>query len=804
MKLAIVIPWFGRELKGGAEQHAWQVASRLARRGHAVEVLTTCCRSHQEDWSTNHLSPGLSHEPEGFSVRRFPVDPREKAAFDAVNAHLLSLDLASLRPGVAPISSTDSAIFTRELIKSARLLEFIHAEKESFDAFIFLPYLYGLVLEGINIVGPAAALQPCLHDEAYAYLPEVAEAFRAAGLVLFISEGEQELALRLFGPGIWHKSHLAGAGIEAEGAQSPPNVTAPKSSSRSEKFLLYLGRKDAGKNVPLLVNAFARFRRVRPNSPLRLILAGHGRVDLNGCREYAIDLGLVSDEEKQRLLRECSALVQPSQNESFSRVMMEAWLHGKPVAAHSQCLATAIAVQRSGGGWVAENESDWARLLTEIDRLPETALLKLGAQGKQYAAEMADWEAVIDRYEAALASHKAANPPWPARGGRVRGPAINQFLPNLAHGDAISNEAIFIRDQLRDLGFHSEIYVQYIDPRVADECHQFTAERVEASDAAIYHHSIGTEITPHLIAFAGPKCLIYHNITPGQFFEAFRPEFAQILYKGRHDLPQLGQHFKISLGDSAFNAAELAQDGFPNPGVLPLAIDPSKWALPPDPAIMEQLQDGRTNLLFVGRFAPNKKQDDLIVAFSHYLQFDPDARLILVGKPESADPYVIHLRDLIDRLGLTESVLLPGSIRDAQLPAYYRSAHLFWSMSEHEGFCVPLIESMWFDVPIIAFKSSAVPETLADAGLMFTDKDDMPALAALAHLVVKDPALREKLVRAQRRRRLEFLPGKVLPILMDMVGKLFPSGKTARSGTRRAETRRPAKPRPKRASARHA
>lgn len=787
MKLAIVIPWFGRELKGGAEQHAWQVASRLARRGHAVEVLTTCCRSHQEDWSTNHLPPGRFPEREGFSVRRFPVDPRNRAAFDAVNAHLLNLDLASLHPGVAPVSPTDSRIFTRELIKSALLLDFIHAEKESFDAFIFLPYLYGLILEGIGIVGHAAVLQPCLHDEAYAYLPEVAEAFRTAGSLLFISEGEQELALQLFGPGIWHKSHLTGAGIEADSAQSLGSATATNGSSPSEKFLLYLGRKDAGKNVPLLVNAFARFRRVRPSSPLRLILAGHGRVDLNGCQDHATDLGLVSDEEKQKLLRECSALLQPSQNESFSRVMMEAWLHGKPVAAHTHCLATSIAIQRSGGGWVAESESDWARLLTEIDRLPETALSKLGARGKQYAAEMADWGFVMDRYELALARHNAANPSSQARARRVGGPAINQFLPNLAHGDAISNEAIFIRDQLRELGFRSEIYVQYIDPKVADQCDLFTAERVEDSDAAIYHHSIGTEITPHLIEFAGPKCLIYHNITPGEFFEAYRPEFAQILYKGRHDLQQLGKHFQISVGDSAFNANELARNGFPSPGVLPLAIDPCKWAFLPDPAIMEQLQDGRTNILFVGRFAPNKKQDDLIVAFSHYLQLDPDARLILVGKPESADPYVMHLRDLIARLGITDSVLLPGSIAEPQLAAYYRSADLFWSMSEHEGFCVPLIESMWFDVPIIAFKSSAVPETLAEAGLMFTDKKDMPALAALAHLLVTDSALKEKLVQAQRRRRLEFLPEKVLPVLMDMVAKLFASIKN--SATRRTPRR---------------
>jgi len=788
LKLAIVIPWFGRDLKGGAEQHAWQLAARLARRGHAVEVLTTCCRSHQEDWSTNHLSPGLFPEEEDFSVRRFPVDPRDKAAFDRVNAHLLSLDLATLRPGVAPVSSTDSAIFTRELIKSVRLLDFIHAEKESFDAFIFLPYLYGLILEGINLVGGAAVLQPCLHDEAYAYLPEVADAFRTAGLVLFISEGEQELATRLFGPGIWHKSHLIGAGIEVESAPGAERSTNTNGFHPPEKFLLYLGRKDAGKNVPLLVNAFARFRRVRPNSPLRLIVAGHGRVDLEDCREYAIDLGLVSDEEKQKLLRTCSALVQPSQNESFSRVMMEAWLHGKPVAAHRRCLATTIAVQRSGGGWVADSETEWARLLTEIDRLSAPALSKLGAQGEQYAAKMADWEAVMDRYEAALASHTAIKRPWSPPGDRGKGPAINQFLPNLAHGDAISNEAIFIRDQLRELGFRSEIYVQYIDPKVAHQCHQFTVQSIERSDAAIYHHSIGTEITPHLIEFAGPKCLIYHNITPGAFFEAFRPEFAQILYKGRHDLQELAKHFQTSVGVSAFNAAELAQDGFPNPGVLPLAIDPSKWAFRPDPALMEQLHDGRTNILFVGRFAPNKKQDDLIVAFSHYLQLDPSARLILVGKPESADPYVIHLRELIDHLGLRESVLLPGSIADAHLAAYYRSAHLFWSMSEHEGFCVPLIESMWFDVPIIAFKSSAVPETLADAGLMFTNKDDMPALAALAHLLVNDLALREKLVRGQRRRRLEFLPEKVLPDLMDIIGNLFPLGQTARPGAPGAET----------------
>src|SRR5207248_1901874 len=140
-------------------------------------------------------------------------------------------------------------------------------------------------------------------------------------------------------------------------------------------------------------------------------------------------------------------------------------------------------------------------------------------------------------------------------------------------------------------------------------------EAIRESSALIYHHSIGTEMTPHLVEFDGPKCLMYHNITPGEFFESFRPAFARILEQGRADFTRLADKFHHSVGASAFNAAELAKYGFANPGILPLAIDPDKWAFRPDPAVMEQMQDGRTNILFVGRFAPNKKQDDLVRAF---------------------------------------------------------------------------------------------------------------------------------------------------------------------------------------------
>ncbi len=781
MKLGIVTPWFGRDLKGGAEQQAWQIAARLAARGHQIEVLTTCCRSHQDDWSTNHLPPGRLIEPEGFAVRRFPVTERDRTSFDRVCAHLLSLETPALKPGVSPVNSADAEIFTRELIKSPEMLEFLHQRRTEYDSFLFLPYLYGPVLEGMQIVGERAIFQPCLHDEAYAYLPQVADAFYRATRLFFNSEGEQELALKLFGPGIWRKAHVIGEGVEV--ASLPDRVghstNGASAPGRADRYLLYLGRKDPGKNLPLLLKAFSRFRAVRPNSTLRLVVAGAGPA-VSALPPKTADEGMVSNERKVELLRNCVALVQPSQNESFSRVMMEAWFHGKPVAVHAQCLATAIPVKKTEGGWVADSEGDWARLFVEIDRAAAPELTRRGENGRRYAAEAADWDLVMDRYESALVINQS-QPTAPIAARSPAPAAINQFLPNLTYGDAISNEAIWIRDQLRAADVASDIYVQFVDPRVAHECRVFNREALQASETVIYHHSIGSEITPHIIEFAGPKYLIYHNITPGEFFERYRPEFARILYRGREDLTRLANSFANSVGDSAFNSAELARCGFRNPGILPLAVEPGKWAFEADPALLERMQDGRTNILFVGRFAPNKKQDDLVRAFSHYLEYDPDARLVLVGKPEEADPYVDYIQSLIAELGIGSSVFQPGSILDAHLAAYYRSAHLFWSMSEHEGFCVPLIEAMWFDIPIFAFKASAVPETLGGAGLMFTAKENWRELAATAHLMATDKALREKLLRAQRNRRPDFLPERVQPILLEMAKKLAPLPKQNRA-----------------------
>jgi glycosyltransferase involved in cell wall biosynthesis len=428
-------------------------------------------------------------------------------------------------------------------------------------------------------------------------------------------------------------------------------------------------------------------------------------------------------------------------------------------------------VRRSGGGWLAESEQDWADLFTQIDRAPEREILQLGENGRRYAEDIASWDKVIDRYEQTLA------PPTNERVGPGRHLcAVHQVLPNLSHGDAISNQALFIRDTLRSQGAASNIYVRYIDSRVAHQCSSFSPDKIAPDNGIIYHHSIGTELTPHVAAHRGPKVLIYHNITPAEFFEPYRPAFATILRAGRRALREIAPFFPHAAGVSHFNADELAECGFADPMVLPICVDPAKWNFRPDPKLMEQLQDGRTNILFVGRIAPNKKQDELIRAFQCYLSVDSSARLVLVGAAEDDDPYHVALRELITSSGLEGSVMMPGSVNDAELAAFYRTAHLFWSMSEHEGFCVPLIEAMWFDLPVLAFRSTAVPETLGEAGFMFNDKYCFESLAALAFLLVHDRDLSGKVTKVQRRQRLAFLPSRVAPLLETVIASALTSG----------------------------
>jgi glycosyltransferase involved in cell wall biosynthesis len=671
------------------------------------------------------------------------------------------------RIGVPPVPDHAARAFVEENIHAPGLYDFVEREARGYAAIVFVPYLYGPTLLGLERAGDRAVLQPLLHDETYAYLPAVDAVFRRAKRILFISEGEAMLAARLYGPSMWRKGIHAGGGVETSTVAREVAVAGLEPGA----FFLYLGRRDRAKNVDLLVRAYQDYRS-RHGGRLRLALVGPG--DLQSSCEGIVDLGVLPDENKSWLLSRCRALVQPSRNESYSRTMMEAWLREKPVVVNADCLATSLPVKASSGGWQASTESEWADVFAAVERAADEELLERGRRGHRHAEEHADWEKAIDRYERALDLPGTLRrlPP------RAQKRAIHQLLPNLAYGDAISNHAVFICEILRELGYRSNILVRHFDERMRDLATAFEPSAIGPEDALLYHHSIGTDLTEVAVRHTGPKAVVYHNITPAHFFERWDPAFAQLLASGRNDLGKLAGAFPLSAGDSQYNAAELREAGFRNPRVVPILVEPSRWSERADPAWMHELQDGRTNVLFVGRIAPNKCQHDLLEMFAEYLRFDSHARLILAGYWPEGHRYSAFLQETARRLGIGSRVVWTGTCTDAQLQACYRTAHLFVSMSEHEGFCAPLVEAMWFDVPVLAYRSSAVPETLAEAGVIFTEKR-LPELAALARLMVEDAALHRTILAAQRARRRAFLPEAVLPSLLDyvkdLVGGPFPA-----------------------------
>ena len=768
--VAFVIPWFGEELKGGAEQLTWQVATRLAARGYPVEVLTTCCHAFLEDWETNHYREGR-HEDHGVVVRRFRVDKRDRRAFGDVNTRMLAIPHGHLKPGVVPVTETEAKIFVNDNINSTALLNHLKRNQNSYQAVVFIPYLYGPILNGLSLIPHKAFLQPCLHDEVYAYLPPVAEIFYSAAGILYNSEGESHLASRLFGPSIIPKSIIVGSGIET-GYQATAQLPACIGDLELDttRFVLYLGRRDATKNVDFLIQAYHLFKRRYPQTILKLILAGPGECSYHAPESGIVDFGLVAETDKLALLKHCAALFQPSQNESFSRVMLESWFFERPVAAHKTCLSTAIAVETAQGGWLADTVEEWADLFAGVDRSEPDELNRLGSNGSGYAKDYGDWDSVIDRYEAVFGLQESVAVTKPGRKKKLM--EIHQMTPGFDSGDAITNQTILLRNHLRRMGYRSDIYVLFMDLNMADEAEIFKPNYFNKKAGLIYHHSIGSDLTQHAIRHSSPKCLVYHNITPAEFVRPYDPAFAKLLEDGRTELPRLAQYFPLSVGDSAFNAAELYETGFQGVGVLPICVDPLKWSHAPDADLMASLQDGKSNLLFVGRISPNKCQDYLVETFYHYLTMDPNARLILVGKVLPGDTFFDKVAATIHRLGLSDCVLITDKVTESQLHAYYRTAHLYWSMSEHEGFGVPLIEAMWFDIPVLAYAVTAVPETMDAGGLLINSKQDLAKVAALAKLCVHDEDLRRKILIAQRKRRNDFLPDAVLPSLEDIAQKM--------------------------------
>jgi glycosyltransferase involved in cell wall biosynthesis len=348
---------------------------------------------------------------------------------------------------------------------------------------------------------------------------------------------------------------------------------------------------------------------------------------------------------------------------------------------------------------------------------------------------------------------------------------VNQWLPAAHRGDAVGDHARALRNLLRGWGHESEIYALTMDEGLEDEVRLWGDAVSRAGDVTVLHFAVPSPMTATFRTLPGARVLHYHNVTPAHFFAPFDAGICRMAAAGRRELATLVGRVDLALGVSAFNQHELDELGFAPTGVLPIVLDTSRLTRAGRvPSLEAMLQDGLVNILFVGRIAPNKKIEDHIRLAEQYKRYvDIYYRFIFVGRYDAVPRYYSAVRALIDTYQiLPDRFWFPGPVPGDELAAYYRHAHAYVSLSEHEGFCVPLVEAMAMDVPVLAYGAAAVPETLGGAGVCFTPKDLEQAAELLGALVYDEP-LRQRVIAGQRERAKAFGFDKIEPQLKAML-----------------------------------
>lgn len=335
---------------------------------------------------------------------------------------------------------------------------------------------------------------------------------------------------------------------------------------------------------------------------------------------------------------------------------------------------------------------------------------------------------------------------------------VVQLLPTLSFGDAIGNDTIALRGAIEEMGYATEIYADNIDKRlpanIAKKADKL--KDLKKDDLVIYHKSTGTDMTFRFGELDCRKIMIYHNITPPDFFRPYSIAAAQLTEQGYEGLRFLRDKVVYCLADSAYNRSELVKMGYSCPiDVRPILIRFEDYEQSPDEATLQKYRDGRKNLVFVGRIAPNKRQEDVIRTFYCYKRLEPESRLILVGSNSGFENYRERLQKYANALGIGDDVIFTGHIGFREILAFYHAADAFVCMSAHEGFCVPLVEAMFFGVPVFACDTSAISDTLGGSGVLLDDNDPVLA-AAMIHRVLGDEKLRSSITEGQRRRLEDF------------------------------------------------
>jgi len=358
---------------------------------------------------------------------------------------------------------------------------------------------------------------------------------------------------------------------------------------------------------------------------------------------------------------------------------------------------------------------------------------------------------------------------------------VNQWVPAAHKGDAIGDSARTMRAMLRALGHDSDIYALTIDDVLVGDVLPFSDPSAHRGDLTIFHWALPSPMTEAFARLPRGRVLQYHNVTPAHYFAPYDAGLFRLASLARAELATLVGRVDLALGVSEFNRRELDQMGFAPTGILPLAVDTSRITKPVSRPALEKLltADDQLNFLFVGRVAPNKKIEDHLKLAECYKRYvDEYYRFIFVGKHEAVPQYYASIRAMMAQFRLpADRFIFTGPVSDEDLAVYYRHAAVYISLSEHEGFCAPLLEAMAADVPVLAYAAAAVPETLGGAGVQFSPKD-MEYAAELLGMLAFDDTVRAQVIAGQRRRLADFSDARIEHALSTLVaysGGSYPS-----------------------------
>lgn len=352
---------------------------------------------------------------------------------------------------------------------------------------------------------------------------------------------------------------------------------------------------------------------------------------------------------------------------------------------------------------------------------------------------------------------------------------IDQFSAGFNPGDAISNEMLYLKNFFESKGIKGEIYSENIgtNARSSAGARKYKSWKEDRDTAVIYHHSIHSGVSDFILNMYSsiPKFMIYHNVTPHSFFEPYDYRLAGYLKRGRQELHQFRDIFRKSFAVSEFNRKDLIEAGFKNSEVFPFALNFYNYKK------LGKNTDGKKKILFVGRIAPNKKQTDLLKAahiFRKYTDIPFEFRLVGFTSRESI-LYRHELDWLISSYSLSENVRILEFASQEDLFREYSEADAFLCLSEHEGFCVPLLEAMYYDIPVAAFDAGAISETLGKSGILFKEKNYL-LISSILEKILTDSEFRENILRSQRKRLEEYSISSNPEILLKKITESWNTG----------------------------